>query len=258
VPRNRVVSTVVSIVVPTRNRCGMLMRCVEVIRETVNLPYELIVVDGASTDATRSWLTSQPDILTVLEPDRAGPTKAVNRGFRIASGTYVMWLNDDAELLPGSVASAVAMFERPDLPDLGMVAFYHTMRQERNHLDEVVRDGETFAVFNVRGYTYANFGLLRRDLLERIGYADESYYSFGWDPDLSLKVQLEAGLKVLGCRDALIRHFEHNDDRRLYDLEHHFHESNERLFAKWNLPEKFSYPDPRPAYQQLIQERSLV
>jgi len=248
----------VSIVVPTCNRLNLLMRCIESVRRTVDLPAEIIVVDGASRDGTRVWLASHPDILSVLEPTRAGPTQAVNRGFRVASGTYVMWLNDDAELLPAAVQAAVATIERADLEDVGMVGFYHTMRQERNRLDEVVQDGLTYGFFHVRGYPYANFGLLRRELLQRVGYADEDYVSFGWDPDLSLKVQIDARLKVVGCRRALLRHLEHNDERRAYDLEHHFHPSNARLFAKWNLPERGHYPDPRPAYQQFLRERHLL
>ena len=252
------VPATVSIVVPTCNRLALLQRCVTAIRATVTTPYELIVVDGASTDDTRAWLAREPAILSIFEPQRAGPTKAVNRGFRLASGQYVMWLNDDAELLPGAVAAALELLERPDLADVGMVGFYHTMRQERNRLDEVEHDGRTYGFFNVRGYPYANFGLLRRQLLEKLGYADERYFSFGWDPDLSLKVQLEAGLKVVGCRQALIRHDEHDDARRLFDVNHHFHQANDQLFHKWRLPEKFSYPDPRPAYQQLLRERVLA
>lgn len=248
----------VSIVIPTCNRLALLERCVESVRQTVGLAHETIVVDGASTDGTRAWLAAQRDLLAVLEPAPAGPTRAVNRGFRVAGGTYVMWLNDDAELLPGAVQEAVQLIERPDLCDVGMVGFYHTMRQERNRLDEVVRDGETYGFFNVRGYPYANFGLLRRDLLERVGYADEGYYSFGWDPDLSLRIQLEAGLKVIGCRRALLRHREHDDERRRFDVEHHFHASNARLFQKWTLPDKGDYPDPRPAYQEFLRCRNLL
>ncbi len=77
----------VSIVVPTCNRLALLQRCVTAIRATVTTPYELIVVDGASTDDTRAWLAREPAILSIFEPQRAGPTKAVNRGFRLASGT---------------------------------------------------------------------------------------------------------------------------------------------------------------------------
>lgn len=248
----------VSVVIPTCNRKTLLMRCLDSVRQGVNVPHETIVVDGMSADGTREWLAAQDRVLSVLEPAAEGITKAVNRGFRLACGTYVMWLNDDAELVPGSVEAALELIERRDLTDVGLVGFYHTMRQERNRLDEVFLDGQCFGFFNVRGYPYANFGLLRRDLLERIGYADESYASFGWDPDLSLKVQLEAGLKVVGCRQALIRHAEHPDERRAFDVEHHFARSNERLFAKWNLPAKFSYPDPRPAYQRFLRERKLI
>ena len=33
---------------------------------------------------------------------------------------------------------------------------------------------------------------------------------------------------------------------------------NEKLFAKWKLPEKFSYPDPAPAYRQMLRDRALI
>ena len=252
------VNPTVSIIIPTCNRKRLLARCLASVGEAVDMPREMIVVDGRSSDGTREWLASKDDILSVLEPAAQGVTKAVNRGFRLASGTYVMWLNDDAELLPHAVREAIALIERPDMQDVGMVGFYHTMKQERNRLDEVHLDGECYGFFNVRGYPYANFGLIRRELLERLGYADENYVSFGWDPDLSLKVQLEAGLKVVGCRRGLIRHEEHDDDRRAFDVEHHLTRSNERLFRKWKLPEKATYPDPRPAYQRFMRDRNLL
>jgi GT2 family glycosyltransferase len=168
-----------------------------------------------------------------------------------------MWLNDDAYVLPGSVEAAVAMIERPELSDVGMVAFYHNWHNERNVLDRVERDGETFELCHVRGYPYANFGLIRRSLLEQLGFADERYYFFGFDPDLSLKVQREAGLKVIGCREALIRHEEHHDDRKVSDLAVG-REDNEKLFSKWNLPEPGCYLDPVPAYRQMLADRGLL
>jgi GT2 family glycosyltransferase len=113
-------------------------------------------------------------------------------------------------------------------------------------------------VYNVRGYPYANFGLLRRELLERLGYLDERYYFCGWDPDLSLKVQIDAGLKVIGCRRALIYHEELIDERKAEDLQRIVDADNARLFGKWNLPEKFRYPDPVPAYQSMLLCRALV
>jgi GT2 family glycosyltransferase len=240
----------VSIVVPTYNRLSRLRRCVERVRAAVTVPYELVIVDGGSTDGTRDFLAGlQDDVRTILEPQREGAVKAFNKGFRAAVGTYVMWLNDDAYPLAGSVEAAVAMIERH--ADIGQVAFYHDWDRTWNVLDSVERDGVTYRIYNVRGYPYANFGLLRRELLERIGFADERYYFFGFDPDLSLKVQLEAGLQVVGCRDALVCHEEHHDERKCDDLEVG-REDNAKLFAKWNLPDRDNYPDPRPVYIDML------
>lgn len=248
---------VVSIVVPTFNRRDRLVRCIENIRRNVVEPREVIVVDGGSTDGTREWLGDQPDLVVILEPTREGAVRAFNKGFRAATGHYVMWLNDDAFVLPGSVSEAIRMLERTDMPELGMVAFYHNWHNERNVLDRVDHGGETYELCHVRGYPYANFGLLRRELLARVGYADERFYFFGFDPDLSLKIQINEGLKVLGCRRALIHHDEHHDDRKLADLPRG-QEDNARLFAKWNLPAPGAYSDPVAAYGALIKTCKLT
>lgn len=247
---------IVSIVVATYNRRDRLIRCVSAIRANVSIPHEIIVVGGAAPDGTTEWCRSQADLVFIAETAREGATKAYNKGFRAARGRYVMWLNDDAVPLPGAVEAAVRMIERPDLSDVGMIAFYHNFDRTRNRLDTVMHDGVAFSIYNVRGVPYANFGLLRRDLLARLGFLDERYYFSAWDPDLSLKVQLEAGMRVIGCREALIDHEELHDERKTADLPA-LDRDNELLFAKWILPARGSYPDPAPAYQQMLRERSI-
>jgi len=247
---------IVSIVVPTFNRSERLRRCIDKIRRNVPHPHEVIVVDGGSTDGTREWLQTQGDLRVILEAEREGAVAAFNKGFRAAAGYYVMWLNDDAYPLPGAVEAAVAMMERPDLADVGMVAFYHNWHSERNVLDRVEHNGVSYELCHVRGYLYANFGLIRRELLERIGYADDRFYFFAFDPDLSLKVQINEGLKVIGCRRALIHHDEDHDERKRSDLAAG-QEDNAKLFAKWNLPPPGAYPDPASAYRRMLIERGL-
>lgn len=247
----------VSIVIATYNRCARLQRCIARVRAHVEIDHEVIVVGGASDDGTSEWVAAQDDIRFIRESRREGATRAYNKGFRAANGRYVMWLNDDSYPLPGAVEAAVGMIERPEMADVGMVAFYHNFDRSRNRLDTVVHEGETYGLYNVRGYPYANFGLLRRALLEELGYLDERYYFCAWDPDLSLKVQFVAGLKVVGCREALVFHEELIDARKSDDLRV-WDEDNAKLFAKWSLPEKDSYADPAPAYRRMLHERALV
>ncbi len=233
------------------------MRCIDKICQNVSIANEIIVVDGGSTDGTRDWLAGKDNLRVILEHGREGAVKAFNKGFRASTGRYVMWLNDDAYPLPGSVEAALEMIERPELSDLGMVAFYHQWHSDRNVLDRVEHNGESFELCHVRGCPYANFGLLRRELLEQVGYADERFYFFGFDPDLSLRIQIDMGLKVIGCRGALIVHDEHHDDRKNDDLPIG-NEDNVKLFAKWNLPEPGQYADPTPAYSQVLIDRNLT
>jgi len=250
-------AAIVSIVVPTFNRFERLRRCIDNIRQNVAILKEIIVVDGGSTDGARTWLAGQSDLQVILEPQREGAVRAFNKGFRAARAPLVMWLNDDAFPLGGSVEAAVETLERTDLADVGMVAFYHNWHSERNVLDEVTRDGTTYQICQVRGYPYANFGLLRRQLLAQVGFADERFYFFGFDPDLALKIQLGQGLKVLGCRNAVIHHDEHHDDRKLSDLPAG-QDDNAKLFAKWNLAPAGQYLDPKPAYLANLWSRGLL
>lgn len=247
----------VSIVIATYARLERLKRCIAGVRANVTLPHETVVVGGGAGDGTEAWMEAQPDLRFIRETRREGATRAYNKGFRAARGTYVMWLNDDSYPLARAVEAAVRTIERPELADVGMIAFYHNLDRPWNRLDSVEHGGLTYSVYNVRGTIYANFGLLRRDLLERLGYLDERYYFCAWDPDLSLKVQREAGLAVVGCREALVYHEELIDERKSEDLPV-VSEDNEKLFAKWQLPAKFSYPDPAPAYQALIAARGLA
>ncbi len=247
----------VSIVIATYARLEPLKRCIAGVRANVDVPHEIIVVGSGAGDGTDEWLARQDDIRFIVETKREGATRAYNRGFRAAAGTYVMWLNDDSYPLAGAVQAAIQMIERPDLPDVGMIALYHNLDRPRNRLDSVEHGGVPYSIYAVRGFPYANFGLLRRRLLQRLGYLDERYFFCAWDPDLSLKVQRQAGLRVLGCRQALIHHDELIDDRKSRDL-HVAAEDNARLFAKWRLPDKASYPDPVPAYQAMIRQWALV
>ena len=67
---------------------------------------ELLVIDGASTDGSREWLTSQRARLATLisEPD-AGHYHAMNRGVALATGEWLLFLGADDRLVGDMVLS---------------------------------------------------------------------------------------------------------------------------------------------------------
>jgi glycosyltransferase involved in cell wall biosynthesis len=102
-----------SIATPVFNGMPWLAECVASIEnQRVDVDVEHLVLDGGSTDGSRAWLAAHPDPRRrdVLEPD-TGQTDALIRGFGLATGDVLGWLNADDLLEPGALAIVAARFE---------------------------------------------------------------------------------------------------------------------------------------------------
>lgn len=216
----------------------MLDGCLQSIARTVTLPHEVIVVH-VRCDEESKVIAERRGAMIIAQPSRAGCVNAINLGFKAARGEYLLQMNDDCELLPHSVANAVRFMEAPangGPGGVGQAAFFHDSPVTRNVHQQIQLDGRWFFVCQVRGLCYANFGLIRRSLCERLGWLDERYFMYGADPDLSLKVWHEAKMRVEPCPGALIHHAEMQDERAKSERGGAQEaEDNRKFFAKWRL-----------------------
>ncbi|MDQ6928651.1 MAG: glycosyltransferase [Actinomycetota bacterium] len=104
----------VSIVTPTFGMADRLPVCVGSVADQDYPHIEHIVVDGGSSDGTTDYLASKPHLRWISEPDN-GQSDALNKGFAMAAGEIVTWLNADDALLPGAVTAVVdALRSHPD------------------------------------------------------------------------------------------------------------------------------------------------
>lgn len=90
-------------------------------REGTDFELEHIVLDGGSTDGSREWLQSHPELgcKLVFEPD-GGQTAALRKGFELGAGELFGWLNCDDVMEPGALKAAHAVFVAQ--PDVVMVS----------------------------------------------------------------------------------------------------------------------------------------
>ena len=223
----------VSIVIPTLHRADALARCLASVRATVLMPHEVICVTVAE-DAPAHAVVAAAGVREVRRPGREGFVRAANAGFREARGEWLLQLNDDCRLLPHSVANAIRFLTAPAHANVGQAAFFHDSPLTRNIFQQVQLDERWFRVCHVRGLCFANFGLVRRDLAERLGHYDERFRMYGADPDFSLKVWHEAKMEVRPCPGALVEHDEATDERAASERAGQ-HEDNAKLFAKWGF-----------------------
>lgn len=83
--------------------------------------FEVIVVDNASSDGTARWLPQAfPQVRLIANYTNWGYAKAINQGYRISRGRFVMTLNPDAEILEGSLDSAIDFLDSN--PDVAIVS----------------------------------------------------------------------------------------------------------------------------------------
>jgi glycosyltransferase involved in cell wall biosynthesis len=204
---------IVSIVLGAYNRCAFLKSTIESVRNnSMNFPYEIIVVDGGSTDGSLKYLCRQKDVITIVQHNR-GTFRGklierrswgyfMNLGFKCAQGKYICMLSDDCLLVPGAVENGVKLFEKhlSEQSNIGAVAFY--WRNWPEQTDYCV--GTTLG-----GKLMVNHGLYLRDAINRVGWIDEhSYHFYHADGDLSLKLWRE-GYEVIDCPDSFVEHYNH-------------------------------------------------
>lgn len=83
-----------SVITVTFNASSALRRTVAALQRQTYHSFEHIIVDGGSTDGTRQWLETNAinHVRWVSEPDN-GLYDAMNKGLRMARGSYVWFIN---------------------------------------------------------------------------------------------------------------------------------------------------------------------
>lgn len=102
----------VSVIIPSFNRGKFLKDAVESIFKQVLPPYEIIVVDDASTDETTHLLEPYlPRIKYIRSENNKGVSSARNTGAKKASGRYLAFLDSDDLFMPHKLLNQLAFME---------------------------------------------------------------------------------------------------------------------------------------------------
>jgi glycosyltransferase involved in cell wall biosynthesis len=107
----------VSVIIPTYNRAGVLRRAVDSVLAQTYQDVELLVIDNGSTDQTSHVIAEYGDrVMSVVQENR-GVSSARNTGIRAASGEYVALLDSDDAWLPDKLARQLeVMTQHPEIP----------------------------------------------------------------------------------------------------------------------------------------------
>lgn len=109
----------VSVIIPVRNRSGVIVRCLQSVAAQTYERVRLIVVDNGSTDDTRwrvaDWMSANAGRFVetcLLDEPRPGANAARNRGLRAVTDGYVAFFDSDDEMSPDFLTQMLATLRK--------------------------------------------------------------------------------------------------------------------------------------------------
>lgn len=240
-----------SVVIVTYGNRDLNRLCLDSLTARTEWPnLEILVVDNGSTDGTRELLERErarlhPRLRTILHAENRGFAAACNAGLAVATGEYLVLLNNDTVVTRGALTALVRHLSAD--PALGLVgpvtnAIANEAQVEVGYSDlaelpswarEYTRahDRESFPMPMLALFCVA----MTRAVYERVGALDERFgIGMFEDDDYSRRVR-EKGLSIRCARDAFIHHWQMASFRKMARADYvALFEANRRKFAeKW-------------------------
>lgn len=205
----------VSVLITTFNSAKTIAACLDSVREQSHRRLEIILVDNASTDATRELLrAASPNARVILNAANVGFAAAQNQAMRTAQGEWLLSLNPDAVLSRDFVSRLVAAAQHD--PKIGSVCgkllrwqpgattektaiidstgmyFCRNLRHLDRGAEEVDR-----GQYDLSAYVFGASGaaaLYQRAMVEDVSvdgqFFDEEFFAYREDADLAWRAQI--------------------------------------------------------------------
>jgi GT2 family glycosyltransferase len=208
----------VSVIVLTYNARSFISKCLEALAAQTFSDFEGIVVDNASLDGTANFVREYfPRVQLIASPQNEGYGAGNNLGAASARGDILVFLNPDAVPEPDWLEHLIgAMRRRGSYFATSQITLQsdHTRLNSGGNLIHYL--GLSFCrglnaprwEFDTPEFVSGASGAacaMSRELFERIGGFDPSFFLYHDDVDLSLRALL-AGERCLYVPDAIVSH----------------------------------------------------
>jgi len=214
---------VLSIVITTRDRYSELEECVRSIaRSTIDLLYELIVVDDCSSDKTRD-LTGEEirewchagEVTVIHSAEHLKMVRARNKGAVTARGRFVLFVDDDNVVDESMVMELIHCVKSSE--NIGIVgpSMYSSMSRVKYFDTQAISlftahtkcrtRSESLPPEIIESDGIPNVFLVKREVFEKAGYFDNNLIQSFTEPDFSLNAR-RFGFRTVVCNAAKTYH----------------------------------------------------
>lgn len=185
---------------------------------------EVIFFDNGSTDDSVKFVDQKFHLNAKLRiigiTDNCGPAGGFNEALKHVRGKYIVILNNDVEIEPGSIRelvktmeadstigiaqSKIMCFDRLHIQSVGLVLDLSLTAYNIGYAEE---DTDQYNSFSEATSGHGACLILRRSMIERIGLFDQNYFLLHDDVDLGLRARL-SGFKTMYVPSSIVYHKE--------------------------------------------------
>ena len=220
----------VSIIIPSIAANAHVRTCIESIRRLSTYKnYEIIILDNlhgekltAENQTWKTWFVRNADVVVPV-PEAFNWSRFNNIGARASKGEYLLFLNDDIEIIdPRWLERLVENAQRPEVGLVGARLLYPDGRVQHGGMfltyNNIARHAFRFEAKTESGY----FGLAlsqrnvtavtgacmmtRREIYDAVGGFDEHHSVVNNDLDFCLRIRAQGRLVVLISETEIIHH----------------------------------------------------
>lgn len=223
-----------SVCIVTFQATQLLSEALESLIKSTSVEHEIIVVDNGSSDGVEEMLvTSFPKVKLIKNDRNLGFTLPMNQAMRVASGQFILELNPDTIILPGALDQLLEFLDKhpragicgPKVLNLdgslqkscrrgdarpwavityflGFSALFPRSKFFSQYHMSYLDPDQSYPVHGVSGSCM----LIRRQVLDQIGYLDEKYFAYQEDADYCMRARA-AGWQVYYVSEAQIMHY---------------------------------------------------
>lgn len=229
--------SLVTFIIPTRNRRHLLPRAVESARNC-GTEANIIVVDDASEDDTEAYCSSLQHIQYIRLEENLGTAAARNAGIKLCSTPFIAFLDDDDWRLPGTLQEQLDLLQQNENCGLvyGKVLYanqQHELTGESN-LDQATPQGDVVLTILRQNFITLSSVVIKKECFDTLGLFDTSGEMLGLE-DWDMWLRLSSVYTILGLHKAVAvyRKPEKNSGQWYSDLGRQFALAASAYKKKW-------------------------
>jgi glycosyltransferase involved in cell wall biosynthesis len=219
----------VTVLIPTLDRYPYLHVVLDQLRAQTVRPHEIIIVDQSPRERRDATIATRfADLpLRLMFQDEPGQCVSRNAGLHVATGDYVLFIDDDDELPPTLIEEHLRTLHKYDSDvSSGVAQEVGTAALDPAH--RYVRASDVFPTNNT---------LIRRDVLRGSGLFDLAFNRAPRaDGELGMRVYLSGAFMVLDQGNSVLHHHATQGGLRTHRARVVTYRMSREMLTKRNLP----------------------